>query len=220
MQTNEVLQIAVGVEVALIDPNGENRKQYETSVQNVRPQRVRYGKRVSDIRYSPRTRNNRTWSEDLNDFVSTSERNYGFLMEVENSGKPYYVVVKPKNFISTRAEYEGFWIPELARLEAEREVQRANEEVRQRRYQQRNEIRNARELQLKPEAERTAEAIAESITAVLGYRSRLNSLIQVEHEGTWENEDTDNPTYHTKQVGKITLTLNDFQRLLEKATQE
>lgn len=220
MQTNEVLQIAVGVEVAMIDPNGENRKQYETSVQSVRPQRVRYGKRVSDIRYRTKTTNNRTWSEDLNDFVSTTDRNYGFLMEVENSGKPYYVVVKPKNFIATRAEYEGFWIPELARLEEERAVQRANEEVRQRRYEQRNEIRKARELQLKPEAERTAEAIAESITAVLGYRSRLNSLIQVEHEGTWENEESDNPTYHTKQVGKITLTLNDFQRLLEKAIQE
>jgi type II secretory pathway component PulM len=220
MQTNDVLQIAIGVEVAMIDPNGENRKQYETDIPNVRPQRVRYGKRVSNIRYRTKTTNNRTWSEDLNDFISTTDRNYGFLMEVDNSGKPYYVVVKPKNIIASRAEYEGFWIPELARLEQERIVRDAQREIEQQRQQKRNEIRLAREAQLKPEAERTAEVIGEAISALLGQRARFSATIRVEHEGTWTDEDTDNPQYETRQTGTITLILKDFQRLLEKAMQE
>lgn len=220
MQTNELLKIAIGVELAVIDPFSENRKQYENEPKDVRPQRIKYAKRVNDYRYKLKPTNGRKYSEDIGDFATTTERNYGFLMEVSGSTQSYYVVVKPKNVISTRAEYDGFWTPELARIKVETEARHAKEALDQQRAQKRNEIRTAREQQLKPEAERTAETIAETITALLGYRARLSAHIQVEHEGTWEDIDSDNPTYNTKQVGKITLTLNDFQRLLEKAIQE
>ena len=117
MQTSEVLQIAVGTAIAVVDPFSENRKQYEDGVRTTRPNRVKFGKRVNDHRYTSHTSTGRSHSQDIGDFVLTSERNFGFLMEFDSGNGSYYAVVKPRNVISTREEYEAFWIPELARLE-------------------------------------------------------------------------------------------------------
>jgi hypothetical protein len=74
--------------------------------------------------------------------------------------------------------------------------------------------------QAKPEAQHTAEVIAKNIEVLLGSSTRNTARVEVSADGNWQGIGTPEETYRIIQRGSITLQLNDFQRLLEKAMQD
>lgn len=220
MQSSEIVKAPLKTSWAMIDPLKENRKKHEAGITSVENRRIAYGTRVNNNKYALHTRNGRVWSEDINDFRTTEERTYGYLMKIVRPAGDIYAVVKPLNFVATQEEYDNYWVVENERRKQEREIQAANAEIQHRRSTLRHEIRREREAQALPEAERTAESIRESIAILLGQRALVSATVKVAFEGTWEDEDSDEPKYQLQQSGTVTLTLQHFQRLLEKAVQD
>lgn len=220
MLSNDIIKVPLATEWAIIKPFGDNRKKHETSIPSTDPRRVEYATRVSNNKYALKTRNGRSWSEDANDFYTTQERSYGYLVKLMHNGNPIFVVSKPVNFVSTRTEYDLYWDAEKERREQAHLLEVQEAEIRSRRAELRRTIRLEREAQAKPEAERTAEAVTESIGALLGQRTLASTTVKVAFDGTWEDEDSDDPKYTLRQNGTVTMTLQNFQRLLEKAMQE
>lgn len=221
MLTSEILKVPTNVTWAIINPWKDNRKKFEQSIAQVRPERVRYAKRYNDSHYAM----GQAHSENPLDFSKTQERNYGFLMELERTnslGQPenYYVVVKPSAFVAPKADYDNVWADILKAEELAKQEQERQQEIRQRRDTLRRAIVQDRRAQAIPEAERLKESTIESILTVLGQRVKDRVRVSVDIAGAWTDEDSDNPQYSITQVGSVTLELQDFQRLLEKALQE
>lgn len=218
MLTNEILKYPRNTEWTVINPHDENRRRYEDSIQSVKNNRVLSGVRVSDNRYAYTGR----WSEDINAFNVTTGRSYGFLMKFLNNstGKEYFAVVKPVNFVAPRAEYEEYWVEENERQRVARELAQAEQAKRQAIEEKRHAIRIERHKSAEPEAERVAESIRSSIRTLLGQVAQERTVVRVNVQGEWKNEYTEFEKYVVNQYGAVTLELRDFQRLLERALQD
>lgn len=219
MLTPEIEKLPLTTEWTVIRKEQHNKQKFETTVDAVELDRIRYGTRVNGLRYSmdhgPR------WSEDSTVYTQIHGRNFGFLMKfTRDDNSVYYSVIKPTNFIATKDEYKAYWDVETVRRDEERiakaaEQARANEE-----YQKRRTIETERMVQARPEAEHTAEVISKNIEVLLGSNTVRTARVSVEVDGTWEGIGTPQETYRIIQKGSITLQLKDFQRLLEKAMQD
>lgn len=219
MLTPEIERLPLTTEWAVIRKEQHNKQKFESSVDSVELDRIRYGVRVNGLRYSmdhgPR------WAEDPSVFTQIHGRTFGFLMKfTRDDGTIYHSVIKPSNFIATKADYTAYWDVETVRREEERQAKaiaqaRANEE-----YQKRQEIESERMLQARPEAEHTAEVIAKNIEVLLGSSTRSTARVDVGVAGDWYGIGTPQETFRVIQKGSITLQLKDFQRLLEKAMQD
>lgn len=221
MLTNEVLAIDKSHELAFIPQSRDSRKRSEDTFQKVAPSRVAYGYRINGLRYNLTSINNRSVVADPDEFRTTEERVYGFLIKtINNAGEEVYTVVKPANIVATKADYRKHWdaVEEAQRLEHEAQVERNR--IAQEKAVQRREVQEARTIPLQAEAERTKESLNESIKIVLGQKAWMDSQVNVRTDGTWKNLDTPDEEYVSYLTGSVTLTFKDFQRLLEKALAE
>lgn len=219
MLTPEILKVSTTTEWAVISKNLNNKYKNETTLDAVEPDRISYGVRISDTRYSmdhgPR------WSPDTSSFTQTYGRSFGFLMKfTKDDGTDVYAIIKPANFIATRKAYDAYWDGEKVRRAEARVAKMAQEARDNEEYQRRREIETQRMAQAKPEAQHTAEVIAKNIEVLLGSSTRNTARVEVSADGNWQGIGTPEETYRIIQKGSITLQLNDFQRLLEKAMQD
>jgi hypothetical protein len=221
MLTNQVLAIDKKHELAFIPQNRESRKRTEDTLDKVAPSRVAYGYRVNGLRYNLKSIHNRNVVSDPEEFRTTEERVYGFLIKtINNSGEEVYTVVKPANIVATKHDYRTHWdaVEEAERIAHEAQLERNR--LAQEKATQRREVQEARTIPLQAEAERTKESLNESIKIVLGNKAWMDSQVSVRADGTWKNLDTPDEEYVSFLVGSVTLSVRDFQRLLEKALAE
>jgi hypothetical protein len=218
MLTNEILKYPTNIEWTVINPHDDNRKRSEDSIETVRNNRVLHGFRVNGLRYAVTAR----WSDDINQFPTTNERSYGFLVKFLNAttGRDYYAVVKPTNFVAPRSEYDAYWVAENERLRIAREIEQAEYAKQQERSAQRRAVENERQQSAQPEAERVAQGILDSIRTMLGQTTQERSNVRINVQGEWVGENTEHEQYKVKQYGSVTMELQDFQRLMERALQD
>jgi hypothetical protein len=225
MLNNEVLNIPVGTAVVVMDSNQYARKRYEDEVHQIDPSRTKTGVKYSNTRYEALKQGNRDWSEDPADFTPAQEgdRTAGFLVEFVSSGASgikYYMVVKPRGFVSTLADYDAVWAGIIAQRQVEAEARAKAQEIAQRREQQRRTIRDGVLAQQKVMQDSLKETLVSTIKSVLGRYEEHWLDISFSTDGSWENEDSDAPIFNAVQTGYVRLSYKDFQRLLEKAIQE
>jgi hypothetical protein len=221
MLTNEVLAIDKMHELAFIPQGRDSRKRSEDSIANVDPNRVSYGFRVNGLRYNLHTINNRSVTADPDDFRTTEERTYGFLIKTINTqGLEVYTVIKPTNIIAKKTDYRKHWDAYEEQQRIEHEAQLERNRIHQEKMEQRREIQTARSVPMQAEAERTKETLNESIKIVLGQKAWMDSQVSVRVDGAWNNLDTPDEEYVSYLTGSVSLTIKDFQRLLEKALAE
>jgi hypothetical protein len=221
MLTNQILAIDKSHELAFIPPRLSGRKRSEDTLEKVNPNRVAYGYRVNGLRYNLISVTNRSVVADPDEFRTTEERSYGFLIKtLNNSGEEVYTVIKPTNIIATKADYRKHWdaVEEAQRIEHEAQLERTR--IAQEKAVARREIQEARLIPLQAEAERTKESLNESIKIVLGNKAWMDSQVTVRADGTWNNLDTPEEEYVSYLTGSVSLSVKDFQRLLEKALAE
>ncbi len=221
MLTNQILAIDKSHELAFIPPRLSSRKRSEDTLEKVNPNRVAYGYRVNGLRYNLISVTNRSVVADPDEFRTTEERSYGFLIKtLNNSGEEVYTVIKPTNIIATKADYRKHWdaVEEAQRIEHEAQLERTR--IAQEKAVARREIQEARLIPLQAEAERTKESLNESIKIVLGNKAWMDSQVTVRADGTWNNLDTPEEEYVSYLTGSVSLSVRDFQRLLEKALAE
>lgn len=221
MLSNEILKVSTATEWAVIDPFNASRKRAEHSIETCEQHRVKYGKRVNGLHYSFKTRNGRSWSESADDFAVTESRSYGFLFEMlQPNGDKFYAVVRPANFIAPKKDYREYWDAESERrVERARLAKEAQEE--QARLQEiKNKIRADALAVAQPQMEHAKDSLLVTIQSLLGIRAMMLASVSMSLDGTWTDEDTDTPKYDAKQTGRVTLDLEDFKRLLNKAMQD
>lgn len=219
MLTPEIEKLPLATEWAVISKNNNNKYKNETTLDAVEPDRISYGVRVNGLRYS--LDHGPKWSHDTSSFTQIHGRSFGFLMKfIHDNGTDVYAIIKPTNFIATRKAYDAYWDGEKFRRAEARVAKMAQEARDKEEYQRRREIESERMAQAKPEAQHTAEVIAKNIEVLLGSSTRSTARVEVSADGNWQGIGTPQETYRIIQKGSITLQLNDFQRLLEKAMQD
>jgi hypothetical protein len=174
---------------------------------------------VSDKHYMKST----GLSKDASWFQTTSEKNFGLLVQIPNrSGDMVYAVISASHFISSWTEYDTFWVAENLRLAEVAKVHEAKRAAQQAKADARQAVETKALASSNEVAERLAVSIEQTLAELLGARfstaKRLGSVaMSVRSKGTWNNLDLDNEEFVVVQTGSISMDLQLFQRLLEKA---
>lgn len=113
-------------------------------------------------------------------------------------------VIPAGDFLGVYADLEPAWAQAEA-IHAQREAQRA----------QRDSIREQAVAQATVSAENIKQSILDSIKQVLGYQG-LSTLVDIRVKGDWADNET---RYETEVGGNVTMTYQQFQRLIEKVAE-
>jgi hypothetical protein len=219
MQSKEILEAGLSVEWAVINPSQSNKARSESEFTSVEPNRILFGKRVSGLHYNLRTNNGGTWSFDKNDFSTTNERSFGFMVELparNDQETPRYVVIKPTNFIETKSNYNAYWEPKLAQRALEEEERRRQREIRQANENRRSEILSQRKVAHNAERERLEESVKQSIGVLLGQGALTQTYVDTDLDYHWLNVDTPEEQLIFTTKGYVRLDIKQFLRLIEK----
>jgi hypothetical protein len=202
--------------------NGKSN--HEKTFEHINPTRISYVRRANEYQYAT----THLTSYDPAVFTRTfSGKTYGFLVYQEELVRKEdgsetttrrYFVVKARDFVGDAKEYQDAWVIEQARLDAEAEVYRIESAKRDAERNRRREIADAKDAQANEQAQNTADNIAKFIEQLLGSKAKETTLVKVVASGGWTSwEDGDGADkYITTQKGEVKLSVQDFQRLMNK----
>lgn len=219
MQSKEILAVPQSVEWAVINPSQQNKGRNESDYTSVEPNRVLFGKRVSGLHYNLRTKNNGTWSFDKNDFETTNDRSFGFMVELparSDQETPRYIIVKPTNFIERKDTYNDYWQPVLTQRAIAEEERRRLREIRQANEERRKAIYDERRSAKRVEMARLEESVKQSIGVLLGAKAESKTYVDTDINASWLNADTPEEELQMSVSGTVRIDIKDFLRLIEK----
>lgn len=219
MQSKEILAVPQSAEWAVINPSQQNKSRGEGDFTSVEPSRVLFGKRVSGLHYKLNTEHGTTWSFDKNDFKTTDNRSFGFMVELparNDQEQPRYIVVKPTNFIELAGTYNAHWHTIVQRRVDEEAERRRLREIREANEQRRSAIYAERRSAKRVEVERLEESVKQSISVLLGAKAEQRAYIDTDINATWTAPDTPEEELNLSVSGTVRIDIKDFLRLIEK----
>lgn len=218
MLSQEVLKVALSTPVAIINPRQTNRGKRESDIQKVEPTRVVKAERVSDKRYliPYSAYNNTAYSIDTFDVAPAGEKSFGYAFKWEYNSQTVYSIVSARNVVAEWDTYMDFWTAESMRRDEAERLRALERQERAIRDQKRFEMRAQAEAQLYPMIERTTTVLLDNVKVLLGTSATERTKVSLSITGLFVNENTADEKYQAKIDGTVSLSYQDFQRLVEK----